>query len=400
MQNPLLQNIHTLEHYYLPDKLPTRESDLTEIKGDIKQFFSVNAPRFDSWLIHGPIGSGKTVLSRKIAEDLKKEFEGLREVYVNCRNERRVYNVLASMVTSLEPSLPKKGFSRTDLFNLYFSILEEEGIYNLLILDEIDALFYSSEIQRTNQFLYQLSRVWDQRKLNESKVVLIIVTRDISKLYTWLDDATRTSLIKKAKKLSRYSFSDLVKILDYRATVAFGKDAYDPEAIEMIAKHVSSSLSGNMRGNARIAIDLLRDSAFIAASRNADSITPNDVRKAISRNPNTEPIDDEIFLSLGKHRLLLLLAIARAFKKNEGAYITRRQVSELYNIICEEYGEKPRGTTQVIKYLKNIEEESKGAVSLVVSGKGQRGRSTRIILNIPPEDLEAKVTKLLEHYFM
>ena len=94
------------------------------------------------------------------------------------------------------------------------------------------------------------------------------------------------------------------------------------------------------------------------------------------------------------------MAIARAFKRNEGAYITRRQVSELYSIICEEYGEKPRGTTQVIKYLKSIEEESRGAVSLVVSGKGQRGRSTRIILNIPPEDLEAKVTKLLDHYFM
>lgn len=399
MGNKLLKNLNTLDHYYIPEKLPARERDLEDLLEDFRQFFSLNTSSFDSLLIHGPIGSGKTILSRKLSDQISKEFEHIKSVYINCRNERRVYNLLASMVTSIEPSLPKKGFSRTELLNVYFSLLEDGGFSNILILDEIDALFYSSEIQRANEFLYQLSRIWDQRKLSNVKLALIMITRDISKIYTWLDEATRTSLLRREKKLSRYGFRDLLEILEYRAELAFGTDGYEPEAIEMIAKHVATGLGGNMRGNARLAIDLLRDSAMIAAKEGRDRITPNDVRRAISRNPNTEPVDDEIFLSLGKHRLFLLLAIARAFQINDGAYVTRRKVSEFYNSICKEYGEKPRKTTQLIKYLKSIEEETRGAISLVVSGKGQRGRSTRITLNIPPEDLEKKINSLLERYF-
>lgn len=397
MVNGLRKNLKSLDYDYVPRELPTREKDRDELLTDLNQFYTVSEfNNFTSWFIHGPVGSGKTVLSKRIASDLTERLgDSLKVTYINCRNEKKVYNVLTRMVTNIEDSLPKRGFSREELINIYVSLLLEKNISNLLILDEIDGLFYSGEGEKANDFLYTLSRVWEEREAKGSKLAILLVTRDQSLVYKWLDDATRSSLLKKVKKLNRYSYEDLLKILNYRAKLAFDESSFDDEVLEMIAHHVAENLRGNMRGNARIAIDLLKDSALIALSEQRDYITPNDVRKAIMRNPNTEPVDDEIFLSLGKQKLLLLLAIARAMKQFGGAYVTRRQVTQLYNIICEEYGVEPRKTTQLFKYLKSLAEELKGAISITVNSKGQRGRSTHITLNIPPDDLERKVLKFL-----
>ncbi|MGQ4892591.1 MAG: Cdc6/Cdc18 family protein [Candidatus Njordarchaeia archaeon] len=387
----------SLDHNFVPDRLPRRENERKTVLDDLKQFYSLEEfNSFTSWLIYGSVGSGKTVLSRRISEDLEDKFrENLRTVYVNCRNEKKVYNVLIKMVQSIEPSLPRRGFSREDLINIYVNLLKENSSYGLLILDEIDGLFYSAEGERANDFLYSISRIWEQSKSNSSKLGILIITRDPSILYKWLDDATRASLLKKNLRLNRYGFRDLMEILEYRAELALKSDAYDDEILEMIAKHVSENLKGDMRGNARIALDLLKDSVLIAISEKRNYLIADDVRKAIMRNPNTEPVDDEIFISLGKQRLLLLLALVRAIKKLGGAYVTRMQLMKFYSLVCDEYDEEPRKTTQVLKYLKEIEEETRGAVNVVVSGKGQRGRSTRISLSLPVSDLERKIEKLL-----
>jgi len=399
MEKSLWKDKKKLDHNYIPENLPRREEERKEIFRDLFSFYETqDSNGFTSWLIYGSVGSGKTVLSRRIGVDLTESYgDELRVIYINCRTEKKVYNVLTRMVRELEPNLPRRGFSREDLINIFTQILVESENQALLILDEIDGIFYSSEGEKANDFLYTLSRAWEQNNVGEFlKLGLIIVTRDVSALYKWLDNATRASLLKKSMKLKTYDFDDLMEILRYRAKLAIQDDAYDEETLELIAKHVSENLRGDLRGNARIAIDLLRDAGDIAMMENRLYITADDVRKAIIRNPNTEPVDDEIFASLGKQKLILLLAITRGIKSIGGAYITRAQLETFYNMVCEEYDEEPRKTTQMLRYLKEIEEETKGAINVVVTGKGQRGRSTRISLNIPAEDLERKIEQILE----
>jgi cell division control protein 6 len=70
------------------------------------------------------------------------------------------------------------------------------------------------------------------------------------------------------------------------------------------------------------------------------------------------------------------------------------EAEEGYEIICEEYGEAPRGHTQLWKYVKNL--SVIGILEKKISGAGRRGKTTLISLpRVPASDLEQELTNAL-----
>ena len=63
-------------------------------------------------------------------------------------------------------------------------------------------------------------------------------------------------------------------------------------------------------------------------------------------------------------------------------------------MVCEEYGEKPRGHTQFWKYLNTL--SSLDAVTTKLHAS-EKGRTQLVSLDkIPSEELEREVTRILE----
>ena len=98
-----------LDHSYIPDKLPTRENIRSEILESIKRFLSSADRGFFSTHIYGNVGTGKTVLSRRIAKDLELNMgKDIITCYVNCRFSRRIYRVLAEIAKQISEELPDR----------------------------------------------------------------------------------------------------------------------------------------------------------------------------------------------------------------------------------------------------------------------------------------------------
>jgi len=396
MTQKILIKPETLEHSYIPDDLPRREKERNIIFEQLSDFFKLNEPFF-SWIIYGHSGVGKTVLSRRISEDIKKELGNeVFTVYVNCRYSRKIYRILIELVKQIERSVPDRGLSKDDLLTILFQLTAEKTGKLLIILDELGTLFVDQEGMKTRDVLYSISRFSEKytnlhRKLQLAVIAIVSKTHEYT-FFQWLDKATRASFIKYEINLERYSKQDLIEILDYRASLAFKPGTVFDDAIDLIA----SFAADQGEGNARIAIDILKNAGRLSDKLSAGYLGVEHVRSVLKYHPDMSRVDSEIFESLDKHKLVLLLSIIRALREFQSSYITRTQLEQHYHAVCEEYYEKPRKTTQLLRYLKELGRELHGLVEVEVSGKDQRGRSTRIRINVPLDSIEKHVLKVLE----
>ena len=64
---------------------------------------------------------------------------------------------------------------------------------------------------------------------------------------------------------------------------------------------------------------------------------------------------------------------------------------KIYEVVCEEYSEKPRAHTQFWTYIKNL--SSYGILLTKISSKGLRGKTTLIGLTSPSPSLIEKQLK-------
>ncbi|MCR8453853.1 MAG: AAA family ATPase [Crenarchaeota archaeon] len=383
----------SLEHTFVPDRLPAREELRYQLLSKIMDFFSKQSGAgFKGIYIYGGVGSGKTVLSRRVAMDLKAKFgDALDICYVNCRFSRRVYRVLAQIASQISPSLPRRGLSKDEFLELIFLATMERTKKLLVILDEIDSLFWGAEGDKATDFLYALSRYVERTPSGDLRVAALSISRSEEVIHKWLDPATRASFIHEKIFVKPYNPNELLEILKYRVELAFKPNSISDENIRYLANFVANQASGN----ARIAIDLLRLSGEIAEQQRASEIKPEHIRVAIEEYALLPTLDLEKLMGLELHKLLVLLSAVRALKNSDKAYVTKAIAQQHYREICAEYNEKPRKSTQIWRYLKEIHHELSGIVELEVSGKNQRGRSTRILINAPLEVFEKSIMKVL-----
>jgi cell division control protein 6 len=188
--------------------------------------------------------------------------------------------------------------------------------------------------------------------------------------------------------MEEYSKPQLQDILKDRASLAFRYGAFSETVLELIA-----DLAASEGGDARYAIDLLWRAGKYADASESREILPEYIREAIV---NVYPtVEKELILSLGIHQRMFLLGIARVFKQTQTAYVSMGEAEEAYTIICEEYGKKRRGHTQLWKYVQEL--AALDIIGTKLSGIGQRGKTTLIsLLKIPAVALEKELSKNFE----
>jgi cell division control protein 6 len=177
-----------------------------------------------------------------------------------------------------------------------------------------------------------------------------------------------------------------VDILTDRAERAFRPGAVSPELVDFVGE-----LAASEGGDARYAIDLLWRAGKYADTAYSREVLPEQVRKAAA---SLFPVlRAEEIKRLSRHEQLVLLGIARHFRHSREPHATTGEVELSYQVVCEEYGEEPRGHTQFWKYLGQL--SGLDAVSSVLHAS-EKGRTQLISLSkIPAEELEREVTRIL-----
>ncbi|MFA5862933.1 MAG: AAA family ATPase [Candidatus Thermoplasmatota archaeon] len=369
---------------FVPERLPAREEEMAKLARTYRGLLQGGGPA--NVLITGDVGTGKTALARRFAEDFrvaaKERGVNIDFTLVNCRRRSTEGAALLQILTHFDPRFPDRGFSNAEMLENLRKRLERLETHIIVILDEVDVLLKKSGAD----LIYHLTRFNEEAAARAKySVSLIMVSQmDTREL---LDDAAKSTFGLNAMRLEKYDRDAYAKIVPYRAELAFNKGAFPASAQDAA---IDASFANNV-GGARYSVDLLRNAGQNAEDDSRDKVIVEDVRAAAS----TETLSDEKLEDLDKHHALALLAIARVLKKSTaGAFATTGEAEEQYALVCEEFGDKPRAHTQFWTFLKEL--DSHGLVRTQRSGKGVVGTTTMISLpDAPAKALEERLAKLL-----
>jgi cell division control protein 6 len=378
-----------LDINYTPPKLQHRNTQLQLLHQYFRHAIETPGKMTQRVIIAGKVGTGKTVLAQHFGRNIIREAQqrniNLHYAHVNCRqNKGSFFLILQQIVTRFHPTFPKRGYSAEELLQTFMQILDNQNIYLIITLDELEPLIQNEG----SEPLYKLSRIEETREKTPRRLSLICILRDLSWLDK-LDASTRSTLQSNIIQLDAYTKAQLHDILNDRVILAFKEGTVSTETITLAAE-----LGEEEGGNARYSIELLWRAGKYADTEATNEVSPEHVRKAVG-NVYAGIRRDEI-IALDFHKKLFLLGVARRFQQTLGVHLSMGEAEEAYTIACEEFGEKPRGHTQLWKYIQEL--SGLGVIKTELSASGQRGKTTLIGLpRIAAVDLEKELNKTLEH---
>ncbi len=378
----VIKDLHALDFDFVPEELPHRTEQLRKLSQMFKPLLSDIS---QNAVIRGPIGTGKTVITKKFCNSLvriaRKQARIIEYVHINCRKRSTDSMVLIGVLNHFDKRFPDRGFSVQEMLQILHKQLQRREVQLILVLDEADALLKKSG----SELLYNLTRFTDETMKTDNPISIIMVSQKdvLSDL-----DSSALSTFKRSNTiiLDKYIHDELYDITEQRVGLAFHNNTVSQESVDLIADIASEW------GDARFAIELLWKAGMYADEKHVQLVVPEHVRAA---KAETYSIVTETKLkNLEKHHLLTLLSIAKRLQKDDSAYAITSEVEKTYAITCEEYNEKPRAHTMFWNYLKEI--ENAGFISIKLSGKGHLGTTQMISLpDVPAEVLRDKLEGFL-----
>jgi len=320
-------------------------------------------------------------------EEFTSAREGARVRYshVNCYIHRTFFSIMQRVASDLGISVPRRGFSREELFRLVWNSLESRDEYLIVTIDEAHFLTNPAG----SEALYKLSRIPEYTE-GKHRMGFIYVFRDISAIYM-LDKSIQSTLQHNIIRFEPYTSAQIEDILWARVNEegALYPSAVSEEVIAMIGELVGKDRGGS--GDARLALELLYRAGKYAEGEDRDQILPEDVRRAYS---SVVPhFSLEMLKELRLMEKLVLLALTRLLKRKK--FVSKVPIGVLereYEAVCEEFGVKPRRHTMVWEYVRNL--STMGIVTTEKSGKGYRGRTTLVgISGVPLAELERELVE-------
>ncbi len=243
-----------LEEDYIPQDIPCRESQKRELAFCLSQIEKGRKPI--DCLCYGKPGTGKTLLVRCILAQVK-EYTNAFAFYINCWENKTLNQVLDDILKEVE--LPIVEANRS----VKISSLKRriEGRPCVIALDEIDRL----ERKELNDILYLLGRI--------GNVGFICISNTRAYLLQ-LDPRINSRLNFHSICFPPYSDEEIMMILKHRIIdcKALYPNTYSEDTLKEIIRLSS--------GDARVAIQTLRNSAYIAERLGKSRITVEDVKKA------------------------------------------------------------------------------------------------------------------------
>ena len=363
---------------WTPPALVGRDSELRELAS---MFIGMESHGVGGRaVITGPVGSGKTVITRRFGEDLQRLLDGRRKIvlaHVNCRNHPTTSQVLQQIALSLDSGHPERGFSSGEIVQSIRRNLNSHESHLLLVLDEVDVLIRREK----SDLIYKLLRI-DEGQDQQGSLSLILVSQDASMLK--LFEAAIISRLGESNilDLQPYDEPELVGIARQRYEEACRPGSIGDETLAKIGRFASDS------GDARLAIELLEAAVRRAEKDGSGDVLVEDVRPSTLRAASVEPSQVD---NLGRHQKLVLLGICRRLKKVDE--ISSGDAQKLYNLVCEEFGARPRSYTTFWKHLKVLETQGLIETRTANASVG-RGRTQHITMtNTAPAVLESRIEK-------
>jgi len=253
MSTEIIADPDVLEEEYIPQSLPCRDAQRTELVYCLSPF-KKRIRRYDC-LCHGSPGTGKTALVKYVLDQIRDNTTAMA-FYVNCWENRTLNLILDRLVEQAGLVISEVSYS-VKIARLKEKLKNKTCI---IALDEVDKL----DRKELNDILYML------KEFGKIGIVCISNTREY---VITLDPRITSRLNLKSINFPPYSEEELLTILKHRVDdcKALYPKSWSNEILEKIAELAA--------GDARVAIQTLRSAAHNAERTNKNRITEEDVDK-------------------------------------------------------------------------------------------------------------------------
>lgn len=389
-KNTVFLNKDIISPHYVPQKLPFREKQISEVTQGLASVANDSKP--NNFFIYGKTGTGKTSTVKHVLEQLD-EFVQNRKLpvsscYVNCRSHPSKYKVLLKALRSFFPEKDFIGYSASFVYERLLSIAGENNAHLILVLDEID------KIKDIDELMYSLSRGNDE--LNKGSLTVIGISNNLT-FKEKLDPRTKSSLCEREMVFDPYNATELREILSERCDVAFKQDSVTEGAISLAA-----ALSAQESGDARTAVMLMQRAGEIADMEETFLVDDANVEKAKAS------VEEEIIISmistLPQQQQLVLYAIAQmslsdkaGFTKVNGevekGVLFSGEIFEGYLQLAKKFDVRTITSRWFRQYINEL--EMYGLILVTSSGKGIKGQTRLIKLGFDAFKIKAALEKEL-----
>lgn len=275
VDNSIYKNRTSLKDSYTPTEIVGRDDELKSYRDALYPIVDGEEP--DNIFLYGKSGVGKTACTRYILQILENKCNeidiNLTTLSINCDACNTSYQVAIKLVNDLRPpddQLSQNGHPEWRVFEELFDELEAIGGTILIVLDEIDSI----RDDKLDKLFYQLPRAKSNDNLSEANVGLIGISSDLT-LRDKLAPDVRSTLCEKSIEFDPYSSSNLKAVLNQRVNLAFHEGALDDAVVPLC-----SAFGAQDGGDARKALDLLREAGDLARQTTAEQVTTDHVHKA------------------------------------------------------------------------------------------------------------------------
>ncbi len=260
MKQRIIVNPEPLTLRYNPERLLYREKEKQKLLSNLQNFI----PTF----ICGPPGSGKSTLV-KFAVNFFNSSHSAYARYIDCSIYQTSYSVLKEIVPRSEFVLYRSNY---ELIKRLIKELRNKKF--VVCLDNFEELKDKSLIA----------------KLMSLGVCLVLVSNSEENFHL-LSDNIRAN-IPSIMRISKYKNEEIVGILKDRAEKALAKWTYNDSILKKVAEMA--------KGNASMALNLLRMAASNAEIRERRSIEEQDIPELNTDCPAKLKFDEKILLEILK----------------------------------------------------------------------------------------------------
>lgn len=298
----LVNNFEFFNEEYLPHSLIGRDEHIKHVAFCISPA-AEGGKAIHAW-IHGKPGTGKTSVCRHILNNISNTTN-LSGVYVNCWENPSFFSILDKIIRDLR-ILGADKLNKSFKYERFCRHIKDKPF--IIFLDEIDKI----PKKDIDDVLYNFC--------NGKNIGIIAISNSRYAILN-LDERVRSRLNAQAIECNPYSETELESILSGRAMHALIPKSYTGSIIKHIAK-ISE-------GDARVALQTLRNAAYLAENNNEKSISFRHVEQGYS---SAKGIAHAYNLSkLTKHHRILYSIIMEKGKILSG---------DLWNAYIEKCGEQ------------------------------------------------------------
>ncbi|WP_200532191.1 orc1/cdc6 family replication initiation protein [Halorubrum sp. LN27] len=319
-----------IEHIPNEERIIGREDEISNLANSIHPAIRGGKPR--NTLIYGKTGTGKSLVAKHVtqsAENFAHEQDtSLDRAYIDCTQATTETQVVIKLARTFnrpdetDISVPLSGLSTNAYYDRLWQILDTLHDVVIIILDEVDKL-------QENNVLMQLSRAGEAGKIDSCKVGILAISNKIS-FKDSLDERVLSSLQEREFIFPPYDANQLREIMRHR------QDAFHEGVLTDDVIPLAAAFAAQEHGDARKALDILRNAGELAKDDGSDVVREEHVRNA------REKADIDRFSKLlqdqptqSKAAVYALSLIADESKQEE---FPTREIYEQYEQIAESLG--------------------------------------------------------------